>query len=146
MKLNELQYTIGSRSKKKRLGRGKSSGHGKTSGRGQKGQKARSGGGVRLGFEGGQTPLYRRIPKIGFTNFTTTRYEIVNLDKLAVLKETEITPEVLKKHRLIRSEKSLIKVLARSESLDKPLNIKAHKFSKKAINLITEVKGKYEVI
>ena len=96
MKLHELKYTEGSRKTRNRVGRGQASGNGKTAGRGQKGQKARSGGGVRLGFEGGQTPLARRLPKRGFTNFNRKEYAIVNLDALNRFEEgTEVTPELL---------------------------------------------------
>lgn len=145
MKLHELKYTKKSRKDKKRLGRGTSSGHGKTSGKGHKGQNARSGGGVRPGFEGGQTPLFRRIPKIGFTNFTKKRYEIVNLSALEQLDVTEITPQVLKSKKLINSEKSLVKILANGK-ISKALVIKAHKFSKVAKDAIEKANGKTEVI
>jgi large subunit ribosomal protein L15 len=97
MKLHELQYTEGSRKDRKRLGRGQGSGQGKTAGKGHKGQNARSGGGVSLGFEGGQTPLFRRIPKRGFTNFTRVEYAIVNVDALnAFENDTVVSIELLK--------------------------------------------------
>ena len=96
MKLHELKPAEGSRKDRKRLGRGIGSGQGKTAGKGHKGQNARSGGGVRLGFEGGQTPLYRRLPKRGFTNFSRKEYAVVNLDALNRFAEgTEVTPELL---------------------------------------------------
>ena len=96
MKLHELKPAEGSRKVRNRVGRGTSSGNGKTSGRGQKGQKARSGGGVRPGFEGGQTPLFRRLPKRGFTNINAKEYAIVNLDQLKVFEDgAEVTPVVL---------------------------------------------------
>lgn len=97
MKLHELKAAEGSRKVRNRVGRGTSSGNGKTSGRGQKGQKARSGGGVRLGFEGGQTPLFRRMPKRGFSNINSKEYALVNLDQLNVFEDgTEVSPSVLK--------------------------------------------------
>lgn len=87
MKLNEMQYTDGARSNRKRIGRGQGSGTGKTAGKGHKGQNARSGGGVAIGFEGGQTPLFKRIPKRGFTNFTRKEYAIVNVESLNVFED-----------------------------------------------------------
>ena len=96
MKLHELQPAEGSRKVRNRVGRGTSSGNGKTAGRGQKGQKARSGGGVRLGFEGGQTPLFRRLPKRGFTNVNRKEYAVINLDVLNRFEDgTEVTPVAL---------------------------------------------------
>ena len=110
MKLHELKPAEGSRKVRNRVGRGTSSGNGKTSGRGQKGQKARSGGGVRLGFEGGQTPLFRRLPKRGFTNINAKEYALVNLDQLNVFEDgTEVTPAVLKEAGIVRAEKSGVK-------------------------------------
>ena len=110
MKLHELKPAEGSRKVRNRVGRGTSSGNGKTSGRGQKGQKARSGGGVRLGFEGGQTPLFRRLPKRGFTNINAKEYAIVNLDQLNVFEDgAEVTPVVLIEAGIVKAEKSGIK-------------------------------------
>ena len=106
MKLHELQPATGSRKVRNRVGRGTSSGNGKTSGRGQKGQKARSGGGVRLGFEGGQTPLFRRLPKRGFTNINAKEYALVNLDQLNVFEDgAEVTPVVLVESGIVKAEK-----------------------------------------
>ena len=146
MKLHELQPATGSRKVRNRVGRGTSSGNGKTSGRGQKGQKARSGGGVRLGFEGGQTPLFRRLPKRGFTNINAKEYALVNLDQLNVFEDgTEVTPAVLKEAGIVRAEKSGVKVLGNGE-LTKKLTVKAAKFSKSAVAAIEAAGGKTEVI
>lgn len=113
MKLHELKPSEGSRKERNRVGRGTGSGNGKTSGRGHKGQKARSGGGVRLGFEGGQLPLFRRIPKRGFTNINRKEFAIVNLDVLNRFEDgTEVTPELLVETGIIRNEKSGIKILS----------------------------------
>ena len=146
MKLHELQPAAGSKKTRTRVGRGLGSGLGKTSGRGQKGQKARSGGGVRLGFEGGQTPLFRRLPKRGFTNINAKEYAIVNLDQLNVFEDgTEVTPAVLKEAGIVRAEKSGVKVLGNGE-LTKKLTVKAAKFSKSAEAAITAKGGSIEVI
>lgn len=146
MKLHELKPAEGSRKVRNRVGRGTSSGNGKTSGRGQKGQKARSGGGVRLGFEGGQTPLFRRIPKRGFTNINSKEYTLVSLEALNVFEDgTEVSPSVLKNAGIIKSEKSGVKVLANGE-LTKKLDVKAAKFSKAAEAAIVEKGGSVEVI
>lgn len=145
MKLHQLKYTDNSRKDKKRLGRGTSSGHGKTSGKGHKGQNARSGGGVRPGFEGGQTPLFRRIPKIGFNNFSKKTYEIVNLEVLEALEATTITPKVLKQHKIIKNEKSLVKILGNGK-ITKTLIIQAHKVSKAAQSAIEAVNGIIKII
>ena len=142
MKFHELKPAEGSRRVRNRVGRGTSSGNGKTSGRGQKGQKARSGGGVRPGFEGGQTPLFRRLPKRGFTNINAKEYTLVNLDQLNVFEDgTEVTPVVLKE----AAEKSGVKVLGNGE-LTKKLTVKAAKFSKSAEAAITAKGGSIEVI
>ena len=130
MKLNELKYNEGSKKDIKRLGRGSSSGTGKTSGRGENGQKSRSGGGVRVGFEGGQLPLYRRLPKRGFSNamFKKT-YAVINVSDLNKFEEgTEITPELLFEMGIIKKQLSGIKVLGNGE-LTKQLTVRAHKFS-----------------
>ncbi|MBS5115896.1 MAG: 50S ribosomal protein L15 [Erysipelotrichaceae bacterium] len=146
MKLHELQYTEGARKARKRVGRGTSSGSGKTSGRGQKGQNSRSGGGKKPGFEGGQTPLFMRIPKRGFTNYTRKEYAIVNLDGLNQFDEgTVVTPELLIETGLVKKELDGIKVLGNGE-LEKALTIKAHKFSKSAVAAIEAAGGKTEVI
>jgi len=146
MKLHELKPNEGSRKNRKRVGRGMASGHGKTSGKGHKGQNARSGGGVRLGFEGGQTPLFQRLPKRGFTNINRKEYAIVNLDTLNRFDEnTEITPELLLETGVVSKLKSGVKVLANG-TVDKKLNVKAHKFSNAAKEAIEAAGGKIEVI
>ena len=146
MKLNELTYTEGARQTRKRIGRGHGSGNGKTAGKGHKGQNARSGGGVRLGFEGGQTPLSRRLPKRGFTNFNRKEYAIVNVESLNVFEEgTVVTPELLKETGLVKKELDGIKVLGNGE-LSKKLIVKANVFSKSAKEKIEAVGGKTEVI
>ena len=146
MKLHELQYTEGARKARKRVGRGTSSGNGKTAGRGQKGQGARSGGGKKPGFEGGQTPLFMRLPKRGFTNFTRKEYAIVNLETLNKFEDgTEITPELLKDMGLVKKQLDGIKVLGNGE-LTKKLTVKASMFSKTAKEKIEKNGGKAEVI
>ncbi|MGL4382152.1 MAG: 50S ribosomal protein L15 [Bacilli bacterium] len=146
MKLHELTYTKGSRHEKKRIGRGHGSGSGKTAGKGHKGQNARSGGGVRPGFEGGQIPLFQRLPKRGFTNYTRKEYSIVNIESLNVFADgTDITPEFLKEKGLVKQVKSGVKILG-DGNLEKKLNITAHKFSKKAQAAIEEAGGTIKVI
>jgi len=146
MKLHELQINEGARRERKRVGRGTGSGHGKTSGRGQKGQKSRSGGGVRLGFEGGQMPLFQRLPKRGFTNINRKEYAVVNLDVLNRFEDgTEVTPELLIETGIVRKEKAGIKILANG-TLEKKLTVKAHKFSSAAKEAIEAAGGKTEVI
>lgn len=145
MKLHELKPSEGSRKERNRVGRGTGSGNGKTSGRGHKGQKARSGGGVRLGFEGGQLPLFRRIPKRGFTNINRKEFAIVNLDVLNRFEDgTEVTPELLVETGIIRNEKSGIKILSNG-NIEKKLTVKANKFSV-AKEAIEATGGKTEVI
>ena len=139
--LNQLKRPRGITKRKKRVGRGRGSGHGKTSGKGEKGQNARASGGVRPGFEGGQMPLIRRIPKRGFTFTPKPKYEIVSLESLNRFSAgTEITPEVLKAARLIDKKKLFVKVLGDGE-LKHPLNIKAHAFSKSALEKIKKAGG-----
>jgi large subunit ribosomal protein L15 len=146
MKLHELKPAEGSRKDRKRLGRGIGSGQGKTAGKGHKGQNARSGGGVRLGFEGGQTPLYRRLPKRGFTNFARKEFAIVNLDALNRFEEgTEVTPELLIESGVVSNEKAGIKILAKG-NVEKKLTVKAHKFSSAAKEAIEAAGGNTEVI
>ncbi len=146
MKLHELEAAPGSTRAKKRRGRGTGTGLGKTSGRGMNGQNSRSGGGVRLGFEGGQMPLYRRIPKRGFTNIFGTVYETVNVDDLNGFDAgTVVTPEALEAAGLVKQVKDGIKILG-DGSLDKNLTVKAHKFSKSAVEKIESAGGKAEVI
>jgi large subunit ribosomal protein L15 len=146
MKLHELKPAEGSRKERKRLGRGIGSGQGKTAGKGHKGQNARSGGGVRLGFEGGQTPLFRRLPKRGFTNIHRKEYAIVNLDALNRFEDgTEITPVLLLETGVVSSEKAGIKILGNG-SVEKKLTVKAHKFSSAAKEAIEAAGGTTEVI
>lgn len=146
MKLHELKPAEGSRHPRKRVGRGIGSGHGKTSGRGHKGQNARSGGGVRLGFEGGQMPLFQRLPKRGFTNINRKEYAIVNLETLNRFEDgTEVTPELLIKTGVVKNMKAGIKILAKGE-LKKKLTVKAHKFSSAAKEAIEAAGGSSEVI
>ena len=147
MKLHELEKNIGATHAKKRVGRGSGSGLGKTSGRGQKGQKARSGGSINPVFEGGQLPLYRRIPKRGFKNYMfKTRYAVVNLDAFNVFENnTVVTPALLKEAGLIKKELDGIKVLGNGK-LEKKLTIQANKFTKAAEDKIKEAGSKAEVI
>ncbi|GAA0470273.1 50S ribosomal protein L15 [Alkalibacillus silvisoli] len=146
MKLHELKRAEGSRKKRNRVGRGMATGNGKTSGRGHKGQKARSGGNVRPGFEGGQMPLYQRLPKRGFTNINRKDYTIVNLDTLNRFEEgTEVTPELLLESGSISKIKAGVKVLGNG-SLDKKLTVKADKFSASAKEAIEAAGGQTEVI
>lgn len=146
MKLHELKYTEGARRDSKRIGRGQGSGTGKTAGKGHKGQNARSGGGVSLGFEGGQTPLFRRIPKRGFTNFNRVEYGIVNVETLNRFEDgTVITIELLLETGLVRKELNGIKVLGNG-TLEKKLTVQANKFSKSAVEVIEQAGGKVEVI
>jgi large subunit ribosomal protein L15 len=146
MKLHELKPSEGSRSSRKRIGRGIGSGTGKTSGKGHKGQNARSGGGVRPGFEGGQTPLFQRLPKRGFTNINRKEFAIVNLDTLNRFEEgTEVTPALLIETGVVSSEKSGIKILGNG-TLDKKLTVKAHKFSASAKEAIENAGGSTEVV
>ncbi|MBS3971487.1 MAG: 50S ribosomal protein L15 [Erysipelotrichia bacterium] len=146
MKLHELQYNEGARSSRKRLGRGQGSGQGKTAGKGHKGQNARSGGGVPLGFEGGQTPLFRRIPKRGFTNRTRKEYAIVNVSSLDIFDNgTVVTPELLMETGLVKKSLDGIKILGNGE-LSKKLTVNANKFSKSAVVVIETAGGSVVVI
>jgi large subunit ribosomal protein L15 len=146
LKLHELKPAEGSRKDRKRVGRGIGSGTGKTAGKGHKGQKARSGGGVRPGFEGGQTPLFQRLPKRGFTNIHRKEFAIVNLDTLNQFEDgTEVTPELLIETGVVKNQKSGIKILAKG-SIEKKLTVKAHKFSSAAKEAIEAAGGKTEVI
>ncbi len=145
MKLNEIRPKIGTTHKKKRRGCGPGSGHGKTSCRGHKGHKARSGYRVKMGFEGGQMPLTRRIPKRGFKNYTKQEFEIINLFQLTKFPaNTEITPEFLRDRGLVKGD-FRIKILSQG-NVDKPLFVKAHAISKKAEAKIIAAGGKVELI
>ncbi|WP_047153237.1 50S ribosomal protein L15 [Aneurinibacillus tyrosinisolvens] len=146
MKLHEIKPAEGSRHTRKRVGRGIGSGTGKTAGRGHKGQNARSGGGVRPGFEGGQNPLYRRLPKRGFTNPNRKVFAVVNLDKLNQFEaDTVVTPELLLEAGVVRNERDGIKILGNGD-LNVKLTVQAHKFSQSAVEKIEAVGGKTEVI
>ncbi|SHF02154.1 50S ribosomal protein L15 [Alkalibacter saccharofermentans] len=147
MKLHELRPADGSTGKKKRKGRGTATGQGKTAGRGQDGQKSRSGGGVRIGFEGGQMPLARRLPKRGFSNARFKKeYAIVNVEDLNVFTEnTEVTPELLIEAGLVKKSLTGIKVLGNGD-LNVSLTVKANKISKSAEEKIVTAGGKVEVI
>lgn len=144
MKLGELK-PASENQKAKRIGRGIGSGHGKTSCRGQKGQKARSGGGVRRGFEGGQTPLYRRLPKRGFTNIHAKNYVEVTFTMLNKSQATDVSAETLLSEGIINKVNDGIVVLATGK-LEKKLNIKANKFTASAKEKIEALGGKAEVI
>ncbi|MCF6461689.1 50S ribosomal protein L15 [Clostridium sp. Cult3] len=149
MKLNNLRPQAGGGTKKaKRVGRGTSSGHGKTSGRGHDGQKSRSGGGVRPGFEGGQMPLFRRMPKRGFTNIFAKQYAIINVEDLNRFEENAtITPELLISEGIVKRGKVVdgVKILGNGD-INKKLTVRAHKFSKTAAEKIEAAGGKVEVI
>ena len=146
MKIHELQPTPGSKSSPKRVGRGVGSGMGKTSTRGHKGQNARSGGGVRLGFEGGQNPLYRRLPKRGFNNPHRKEFAIVNLEQLNSFAEgTVVTPGLLIQSGVIKNPLAGIKILGEGE-LTVKLSVKANKFSKSVAEKIIAAGGQTEVI
>lgn len=144
--LNNLRANEGSRKRRKRIGRGSGSGHGGTSCRGHKGQNARSGGGKGPGYEGGQMPLQRRLPKRGFRNIFKKEYTIVHIKDLNKFEANqEVTPEVLKQTGIIKKSVSLIKVLSDGD-LENPLTLKAHKFSREAKKKIEASGGKAEVI
>jgi large subunit ribosomal protein L15 len=146
MRLEDLKPQPGAKKNQKRVGRGVGSGHGKTATKGHKGQKARSGGVKPAGFEGGQMPLQRRIPKRGFTNIFRKEYAVVNLTDLdAASAAGTITPEIMHQNGLIKSIKAEVKVLGMGE-LKKGVTIRAHKFSKTAVEKIEAAGGKAEVI
>ena len=146
MKLHDLKPAPGARRRRKRVGRGIGSGHGKTATRGHKGHKARSGGGKRPGFEGGQMPLTRRVPKHGFTNIFTQEWAVVNLRDLNRLEGVqEVTPQVLAQAGLVRGRGAKIKVLAEG-SLSRAVRVQAHRFSKGAIAKIQAAGGMVEVL
>lgn len=146
MKLHELKPAEGSRKAPKRLGRGTGSGTGRNAGKGEKGQNSRSGGGVRPGFEGGQMPLYRRLPKRGFTNIFSKKIVSINIDRLNIFENgTEVTPEVLLERRVISKALDGVKILGNG-TLEKSLTVKGCKFSKSAAEKIEAAGGKAEVI
>tara|TARA_Y100000588_G_scaffold391316_1_gene499564 strand:- start:347 stop:808 length:462 start_codon:yes stop_codon:yes gene_type:complete len=147
MDLSNLHPPEGSRRNKKRIGRGEGSGTGVTAGRGHKGQQSRSGYSRKRGFEGGQMPLNRRLPKRGFHNPFRVEYAVVNLDTLAERFEEgiEVTPELLRECGVVRQSRVLIKILARGK-MSKQLTVKAHRFSAKAMQAITDAGGQCELI
>ena len=146
MKIHTIQPAVGANTSEKRLGRGIGSGLGKTSGKGHKGQWARSGGGVRPGFEGGQTPIARRLPKRGFNNKFRVEYDVVNVESLNVFENgTVVTPELLAQTRIVNGKKGGIKVLGNGH-LTKKLTVQADKFSASAKAAIEAAGGVAEVI
>jgi len=146
MNLNELQHTEGARQASYRKGRGIGSGNGKTAGKGHKGQNARSGGHTRPGFEGGQNPIFRRLPKRGFTSGSRIEYAIVNVESLNRFEnETVVTPALLVESKLVRKEFNGVKILGNGK-LTKKLKVSAHKFSKTAADAITSAGGTVEVL
>ena len=145
MKLNDLRPPRGATKKRKRVGCGPGSGHGKRSTRGQKGDKSRSGYRVKLGYEGGQMPITRRIPKRGFVHIQREDYEIVNLERLNKLEpNTVVTPQLLKERGMVKG-KHKVKILGQGD-ISIPLTVKAHKFSQTAQDKIKKAKGKIEEI
>lgn len=146
MKLHELRAVAGATKNRKRRGRGTASGQGKTGGRGMNGQNSRSGGGTRLGFEGGQMPLYRRTPKRGFTNIWAKEFAEVNVDDLNRFEAgTVVTPELLREKGLVKQVKDGVKILG-DGTLEKNITVQAQRFSKSAIEKIESAGGKAEVI
>jgi large subunit ribosomal protein L15 len=145
MNLSTIRAPKRASEKRKRVGRGMGSGMGKTSTRGYKGQRSRSGSRLMRGFEGGQMPLHRRMPKRGFTNIFREEYAIVNLERLAELGLKEVTPEALHKAGVVKRAKDRVKVLGEG-ALKSAITVKAHKFSKSAQEKITKAGGKFEVI
>ena len=145
MNLSSLRPPAGQRHARKRVGRGMGSGHGKTASRGHKGQGSRAGTRFRPGFEGGQMPLQRRLPKRGFHNLFRKRYAIVNLKQIARLGESAVSPELLLERGLIRKLYDGLKVLGEGE-LSAPVNISAHRFSRSAREKIEQAGGKAEII
>jgi large subunit ribosomal protein L15 len=146
MKINELSPAEGSRKKRKRVGRGPGSGHGKTACRGQKGQNSRSGGGVRPGFEGGQMPLQRRLPKRGFTNAFKKEYAVINVDDLnRFAADASLDPLALQEAGLVKKMRDGIKLLGDGE-LTRPVIVKIHKASKAAVEKVEAAGGRVEII
>lgn len=146
MKLHEMKYNTGARRSIKRLGRGQGSGQGKTAGKGHKGQNARSGGGVAIGFEGGQTPIYKTLPKRGFTNFTRLEYAIVNLSDLNKFEDgATINFDILKQAGIVKKKLDGLKVLGNGK-LEKKVNVTCNKISQSAKEAIEKAGGKVEVI
>ena len=145
MKLHELKPAAGSKKAPKRVGRGTGSGLGRNAGKGEKGQNSRSGGGVRPGFEGGQMPLYRRLPKRGFTNIFAKNFVTINVDRLNIFENgTEVTPELLLERRVVSKLMDGVKILGNG-NVEKNLTVKGCKFSKQAAEKIVAAGGKAEV-
>ena len=145
MKLHELKPAAGSTKAPKRLGRGTGSGTGRNAGKGEKGQNSRSGGGVRPGFEGGQMPLYRRLPKRGFTNPFTKHFAVINVDRLNIFEDgTVVTPELLLERRVISKLMDGVKILSNG-NVEKKLTVKGCKFSKQAAEKVVAFGGEVEV-
>jgi large subunit ribosomal protein L15 len=145
MRLNDLSYPKGANRKSKRVGRGNGSGHGGTSGRGHKGQKSRSGYNLRLGFEGGQMPLSRRLPKRGFNNPFKKKYQIVNIEALSRFKkDSTVTTQMFYEQGLIKNERLPVKILGKGK-LTKPLDIQAQAVSKQAKEKIEKAGGKVKI-
>jgi large subunit ribosomal protein L15 len=145
MNLSNLRAPRKANENKKRVGRGMGSGMGKTSTRGHKGQGSRSGSSLMRGFEGGQMPLHRRLPKRGFTNIFKTEYEVVNVERLAGIEDKDITPEVLRKAGIVTSKNTKVKVLGHGD-LSKAVTVHAHKFSKSAQEKIEKAGGKVNLL
>jgi large subunit ribosomal protein L15 len=147
MSLNNLRPPKGATHKKRRVGRGHGSGYGKTAGRGHKGAQSRSGFSFKRGFEGGQMPLHRRVPKRGFTNPFRVEYVVINLDTLVEVFDagSEVTPELLRERGLVREKRAMIKILGRGD-VTKKLTVRAHKFSGTAAQKIADAGGVAEVI
>ncbi len=145
MKLHSLQAPKGAHKKRKILGRGSSSGHGKTSTRGSKGQTSRSGRATYPGFEGGQSPLIRRMPKRGFTSKFPKVYQVVNLESLSKIKGNIVTPALMLEQGLVKSKNKMIKILGNGE-IKSPLTVQAHAFSRSAQEKIQKAGGKFEVM
>ncbi|ATG97188.1 50S ribosomal protein L15 [Mesoplasma lactucae] len=144
MKLNELKSTKGSRKDVTRVGRGTGSGKGKTASRGHKGQNSRSGGGVRPGFEGGQTPLFRRLPKVGFNSLNRKEYVLINLGQIENFDFNDINPKTLVDNKIIKNEDVLVKILGNG-TLTKKVNVKVNKISQSAKDAIEKNGGTVEV-
>ena len=146
MNLHEMKYNDGARKDIKRLGRGQGSGQGKTAGKGHKGQNARSGGGVAIGFEGGQTPFYKRMPKRGFTNMNRREYAVVNIEALEKFDNgVTVTPELLKEAGIVRKQYDGVKILGNG-TLTKKLTVNCNKISASAKAAIEKAGGKVEVL
>jgi len=146
MQLNTIKPPEGARKKRKRVGRGESSGRGKTAGKGNKGQRSRSGPKSSRGYEGGQMPLQRRVPKRGFTNIFKKEYEVLNVDRLNVFEQgTEVTPELLSQAGIVKLNRGGVKILGNGE-ISVSLTVRAHRFTASAKEKIEKAGGKAEVI